>query len=151
MFWLAEDRCVVAQSAASRNAEGRLDLHLRLRGLQFGAHAEPDAQRSSDVVSRGRSVSEWSCNASLGRSVARKITPQMLENPRITQTDQEIAGSARFFRSLLGFPLVEGNRLPSLSLQIDHSRPSPAQAACPSCPRAALRDTASASKTPGSR
>src|ERR1700756_4398843 len=103
MFWLAEDRCVVAQSAASRNAEGRLDLHLRLRGLQFGAHAEPDAQRSSDVVSRGRSVSEWSCNASLGRSVARKITPQMLENPRITQTDQEIAGSARFFRSLLGF------------------------------------------------
>jgi hypothetical protein len=25
----------------------------------------------------------------------------MLENPRITQTDQEIAGSARFFRSLL--------------------------------------------------
>src|ERR1700756_5553025 len=101
MFWLAEDRCVVAQSAASRNAEGRLDLHLRLRGLQFGAHAEPDAQRSSDVVSRGRSVSEWSCNASLGRSVARKITPQMLENPRITQTDQEIAGSARFFRSLL--------------------------------------------------
>src|ERR1700756_4666626 len=102
MFWLAEDRCVVAQSAASRNAEGRLDLHLRLRGLQFGAHAEPDAQRSSDVVSRGRSVSEWSCNASLGRSVARKITPQMLENPRITQTDQEIAGSARFFRSLLG-------------------------------------------------
>jgi transposase len=36
-----------------------------------------------------------------GRSVARKITPQMLENSRITQTDQEIAGSARFFRSLL--------------------------------------------------
>jgi len=25
----------------------------------------------------------------------------MLENSRITQTDQEIAGSARFFRSLL--------------------------------------------------
>jgi hypothetical protein len=37
----------------------------------------------------------------LGRWVARKITPQMLENSRITQTDQEIAGSARFFRSLL--------------------------------------------------
>jgi hypothetical protein len=32
----------------------------------------------------------------------RKITPQMLENSRMTQTDQEIAGSARFFRSLLG-------------------------------------------------
>jgi len=26
----------------------------------------------------------------------------MLENSRMTQTDQEIAGSARFFRSLLG-------------------------------------------------
>jgi hypothetical protein len=38
----------------------------------------------------------------LGRSVARKITPQILENSRMTQTDQEIAGSAQFFRSLLG-------------------------------------------------
>jgi len=27
----------------------------------------------------------------------------MLENSRMTQTDQEIAGSERFFRSLLGF------------------------------------------------
>ena len=27
------------------NAEGRLDLHLRLRGLQFGAHAEPEPMR----------------------------------------------------------------------------------------------------------
>ena len=26
----------------------------------------------------------------------------MLENPRMTHTDQEIAGSERFFRSLLG-------------------------------------------------
>jgi len=31
----------------------------------------------------------------------------MLENSRMTQTDQEIAGSARFFRSLLG-DLLEG-------------------------------------------
>jgi hypothetical protein len=79
-----------------------LDLYVRVRGLQSGAHAEPDAQRSSDVVRPGRSVSERSCNASLGRSVARKITPQILENSRMTQTDQEIAGSERFFRSLLG-------------------------------------------------
>ena len=28
MFWLAEDHCVDAQSAPSRNAEGRLDLHV---------------------------------------------------------------------------------------------------------------------------
>jgi hypothetical protein len=35
-----------------------LDLHVRLRGLQLGAHAEPDAQRSSGVVSPCRSVFE---------------------------------------------------------------------------------------------
>jgi hypothetical protein len=35
-----------------------LDLHVRLRGLQFGAHAEPDAQHSFGVVRPGRSVSE---------------------------------------------------------------------------------------------
>src|ERR1700722_9908970 len=103
MFWLAEEYCADAQSAASRDAEGRLDLYVRVRGLQSGAHAEPDAQRSFDVGRPGRSVSERSCNASLGRSVARKITPQMLENSRMTQTDQEIAGSERFFRSLLEF------------------------------------------------
>jgi hypothetical protein len=33
---------LVAQSAASRNAEGRLDFHDRLRVVQPGAHAEPD-------------------------------------------------------------------------------------------------------------
>jgi hypothetical protein len=55
MFWLAEDHCVDAQSAASRNAESRLDLHVCLCGLQLGTHAEPDAQRSSDVVRPGRS------------------------------------------------------------------------------------------------
>src|ERR1700675_3190231 len=103
MFWLAEDHCVVAQSSASRNVENRLDLHVRLRGLQPGAHAEPDAQRSSDVVSPGRSVSERRSNASFGRLVARKITPQTLKNSRMTQTNLEFAGSARFFSSLLGF------------------------------------------------
>ena len=34
MFWLAEDDCADAQSAASRDAEGRLDLYVRVRGLQ---------------------------------------------------------------------------------------------------------------------
>ena len=66
MFWRAEDYCAVAQSAASRNAESRLDLHVCLRGLQPGAHAEPDAQHSSDIVSPGRSVSERRSNASFG-------------------------------------------------------------------------------------
>src|ERR1700739_5152664 len=101
MFWLAEDDCAVAQSAASRDAEGRLDLYVRVRCLPSGAHAEPDAQRSSDVVRPGRSVSARAAMLLWGRSVARKITPQMLENSRMTQTDQEIAGSERFFRSLL--------------------------------------------------
>ena len=101
MFWLAEDHCVDAQSAASRNVEGRLDFHVRLRGLQSGAHAEPDAQRSSDAVSPGRSVFERRGNTSFGRLIARKITSQMLENSRMTQTNLEIARSARFFSSLL--------------------------------------------------
>jgi hypothetical protein len=34
--------------------------------------------------------------------VARKITTQALENSRMTQTNLEIVGSARFFSSLLG-------------------------------------------------
>src|ERR1700719_1902178 len=101
MFWLAEDHCVVAQSSTSRNVESRLDLHVCLRGLQPGAHAEPDAQCSSDVVSPGRSVFERRRNASFGRLVARKITPQTLKNSRMTQTNLEIAGSPRFFSSLL--------------------------------------------------
>jgi len=33
--------------------------------------------------------------------LVRKITPQTLKNSRITQTNTEIAGSARFFSSLL--------------------------------------------------
>jgi hypothetical protein len=33
--------------------------------------------------------------------VARKITTQALENSRMTQTNLEIVGSARFFSSLL--------------------------------------------------
>src|ERR1700730_7178872 len=78
-----------------------VDLHVRLRGLQPGAHAEPDAQRSSDVVSPGRSVFERRWNASFGRLVARKITSQVLENSGITQTNLEISRSARFFSGLL--------------------------------------------------
>src|ERR1700730_19436067 len=101
MFWLAEDHCVAAQTAASGISESRLDLHVRLRGLQPGAHAEPDAQHSSGVVRAGRGVSGQRSNASFGRSVARKITSQVLENSGITQTNLEIARSARFFSGLL--------------------------------------------------
>jgi len=73
-----------------------------MRGLQSGAHAEPNAQHSSGVVRAGRGVSERPSNASFGRSVARKITSQVSENPEITQTNLEIARSARFFSGLLG-------------------------------------------------
>jgi hypothetical protein len=54
MLWLAEDDWVAAQGAASRNAESRLDLCLRVRGLKPGAYAQPDGPRGSDTVSPGR-------------------------------------------------------------------------------------------------
>ena len=57
MFWLAEDDCVAAQGAASRNVEGGLDVHLRLCGLQSGAHAKPAGRYGSNAVTRLRSVS----------------------------------------------------------------------------------------------
>ena len=58
MFWLVEDHRVIAQSASSGNAEGRLDLYLRVRGLQLGAHAKLDDQHSSGAVGLGRGVFE---------------------------------------------------------------------------------------------
>ena len=73
-----------------------------MRGLQSGAHAEPDAQHSSGVVRAGHGVSERPSNASFGLSAVRKITSQVLENSAITQTHLEIARSARFFSGLLG-------------------------------------------------
>ena len=72
-----------------------------MRGLQSGAHAEPDAQHSSGVVRAGHGVSERPSNASFGLSAVRKITSQVLENSAITQTHLEIARSARFFSGLL--------------------------------------------------
>jgi transposase len=56
MLRLAEDDCADAQAAAPWSLQGGLDLYLRLRGLQSGAHAKPRG-RSSCGVSRGRSVS----------------------------------------------------------------------------------------------
>src|SRR5271157_531968 len=108
MFWLVEDHCIVAQSTASRDAEGQLDLYVRVRGLQPGAHAQLDAQHSSGVVRAGRGVSERRSNASFERSVVRKITSLVLENSGITQTNLEIARSARFFSGLLGRQIIRG-------------------------------------------
>src|SRR5258707_9234900 len=57
MFRLAEDDCGAAQSAAPRSWQSGLDLHLRLRRLQPGAHAKlgdrssvvPAAEDGADV------------------------------------------------------------------------------------------------------
>jgi hypothetical protein len=56
MFRLAEDGGGVAESATPRSWQSGMDLHLRLRRLQPGAHAKPGG-RSSGGVSRGRRVS----------------------------------------------------------------------------------------------
>ena len=67
MLRLVEDHRSVTQGASSRNLEGGLDVYVRVRGLQFGAHAKPDGCcRGSRVVDRGRSVSEWGSVTSLG-------------------------------------------------------------------------------------
>src|SRR2546428_12828040 len=58
MLRLAEDDCPAAESTASRSFQSGLDLYLRLRGLQLGAHAQPGG-RSSGRVSPGRRVSGW--------------------------------------------------------------------------------------------
>src|ERR1700736_5151867 len=102
MFWLAEDHCVVAQGAASRDAEGRLDLYVRVRGLQSGAHAEPDAQRSPGVVRVGRGVAERRRNAQFRTSAARTIARKTAQDPQITQARAEFARPTQFFSSLLG-------------------------------------------------
>src|SRR5271165_4998479 len=120
MFWLVEDHCIVAQSTASRDAEGRLDLYVRVRGLQPGAHAQLDAQHSSGVVRAGRGVSERRSNASFERSVVRKITSLVLENSGITQTNLEIARSARFFSGLLG--LIDEIAMTGKSVERDTRR-----------------------------
>src|SRR5271169_5158360 len=106
MFCLAEDHRVTAQAAASRNPEGGLDFYVRLRGLQSGAHAQLVSRYCSGAVNAGRGVSTARSNATFGRSVARKITPQTRKNSRMTQTNPEIAGAARFFSSLLGSNLA---------------------------------------------
>jgi hypothetical protein len=72
MLRVAEDDCLAAQSASSRNVEGRLDLYFRLCGLQSGAHAKLDGRRGSIGVSLSRSVSAWCGNASVAIGSAEK-------------------------------------------------------------------------------
>ena len=58
--WLAEDNCSDAKAAASGSVQSALDLHLRLRRLQSGAHAYV-GRRSSGITRGGRvSGRAWS-------------------------------------------------------------------------------------------
>src|SRR5438445_6921803 len=103
MLRLAEDDCPAAESTASRSLQSGLDLYLRLRGLQLGAHAQPGG-RSSGRVSPGRRVSGWAW-----------IRPRGPEQSEINSLDithdekrQEKHRIHQFFSSLLeslGIPL----------------------------------------------
>ena len=101
MFWLAEDDCAVTQDAPSRNVESGLDLYVRVRRLQPGAHAKSDGCVSSSVVSRGRGVSEGSRKHSGTLDSAKtnhKRNSPTLQNDEPGRT---VAYSMQFFRSLL--------------------------------------------------
>src|SRR5277367_2331021 len=102
MFWLAENDCTVTQGAASRNVEGGLDLYVRLRGLQPGAHAKPDGCRVSLAVSPGRGVSAWRCKGQLGHARARKPGRNKLTTQKPVFQEKEICSFNQFFSSLLG-------------------------------------------------
>src|SRR6266849_10530077 len=96
MFWLAEDDCGAAQSAASRSLQSGLDLCLRLRGLQLGAHAKSGGH-SSGGVGRGRRVSAWAGFSPIG---PRNIRNQLLATTR-DEKQQAKHRIPQFFSSLL--------------------------------------------------
>src|SRR5712692_1617887 len=96
MFWLAEDDCGAAQSAASRSLQSGLDLYLRLRGLQLGAHAKSGGH-SFGGVGRGRRVSAWAGFSPIG---PRNIRNQLLATTR-DEKQQAKHRIPQFFSSLL--------------------------------------------------
>src|SRR5713226_3255687 len=96
MFWLAEDDCGAAQSAASRSLQSGLDLYLRLRGLQLGAHAKSGGH-SSGGVGRCRRVSAWAGFSPIG---PRNIRNQLLATTR-DEKQQAKHRIPQFFSSLL--------------------------------------------------
>src|SRR5262249_37441761 len=102
MLWLVEDCGVVAQSAASRNVEGGLDLHVRLCGLQPGAHAKPHGRHSSGAVSPGRSVCEWRRDDHSGASVGEKSARKTTQGSQMVTRGQKFVIQTRIFSSLLG-------------------------------------------------
>ena len=83
MLRLAEDHRADAQGAPSRGVQSTLDLYLRLRRLQSGAHES--GRRSFGRVSRGRSASTGALEASLRPGKYRQSissTPSMMKTER---------------------------------------------------------------------
>src|SRR5262249_4791603 len=94
------------QSAASRNVKGRLDLHVRLRGLQPGAHAKSHGQHSFGAVSPGRSVCEWRQDDHSGASVGEKSARKTTQGSQMVTRGQKFVIQTRIFSSLLEAGLV---------------------------------------------
>src|SRR6202795_3893695 len=107
MFWLAEDDSTVTQGAASRNVEGGLDLYVRLRGLQPGAHAKSDGCRVSRAVSPSRGVSGGRCKGQLGHARARKPARNKLTTNKWSSWKRKFARSTQFFSSLLAHQSIK--------------------------------------------
>src|SRR5260370_21894126 len=123
MFWLAEDDCGAAQSAASRSLQSGLDLYLRLRGLQLGAHAKSGGH-SSGGVGRGRRVSAWAGFSPIG---PRNIRNQLLATTR-DEKQQAKHRIPQFFSSLLGHGAMRIVRsLLETSINIEFFRLRPAE------------------------
>src|SRR5215471_19354471 len=100
MLRLAEDDCADAQAAAPWSLQGALDLHLRLRGLQSGAHAKPRG-RSSCGVSRGPKCVPMRKKIALGASKALRIN---FSDTKMMKTMKDRTGNYvrhSFFSSLL--------------------------------------------------
>src|SRR6266852_3234219 len=117
MFWLAEDDCGAAQSAASRSLQSGLDLYLRLRGLQLGAHAKSGGH-SSGCVGRGRRVSAWAGFSPIG---PRNIRNQLLATTR-DEKQQAKHRIPQFFSSLLeksSFDLINNARLNDCPMSVE--------------------------------
>jgi hypothetical protein len=66
---LVEDDRADAESAASWNSQGEVGLHVRIGGVQLGAHEESAGQFSWCRMSQGRSVPARGQNGKLGQQL----------------------------------------------------------------------------------
>jgi hypothetical protein len=73
-------------------------FYVRMRGLQSGTHAKPDAQYSSGVVRAGRGVSAWRRNAHFACSAARKIARKQLKTHKCEIIEDRICSLNTIFQ-----------------------------------------------------